>query len=91
MQYVSLAPDVVEPHSAATLAKTEATVERVADVDDLKYSVILAAAPEVAAVCAWAARERQEARAGGHESRLAKSPLVRFSKDLGAAAPSSAS
>lgn len=63
MQYVSLAPEVVEPHSDATFEKTDATVERVEDVEDLKYSVILAAAPELAAVWAAAAKERQDERA----------------------------
>lgn len=63
MQYVSLAPEVVEPHSDATLEKTEATEERVAEVEDLKYSVIFAAAPEVAAVLAAAANERHDERA----------------------------
>lgn len=40
-----------------------ATVERVEEEDDLKYSSILAAEPEVAAVEARAAREAQAVRA----------------------------
>lgn len=59
MQYCVLTPEVVLPHSVAAALKTAATVLRVADVDDLKYSVSLAAAPLVAAVAALRARAAQ--------------------------------